>query len=203
MGRRSDHTREEIRAMALQATEKLLEKSGLAGLTARKVASAIGYTVGTLYLVFRNQDDLIQQANARTLDTLYRRLTALDTRADPHAGLRALAREYLRFALAHTHRWSAIFDHTPANQQLAPAWYNERVDRLFAVPESALQALDPQRKPHAVTLAARALWAGVHGVVVLSLKDKLALGDHNRQPAVIEELVDSLVTNYLVGYQSH
>ena len=51
-------------------------------------------------------------------------------------------------------------------------------------------------------LAARALWAGVHGVVVLSLKDKLVLGEQTEQPAVLEELVDSLVTNYLVGYRS-
>ncbi len=188
--------------MALNATEALLAQGGLAGLTARKVAGAIGYTVGTLYLVFRNQDDLIQQVNARTLDTLYERLAAIDTTANPGAGLCALAREYLHFALDNPHRWNAVFDHTAADQQASPAWYEERVTRLFAVPETALRAIDPARDPRAVTLAARALWAGVHGVIVLSLKDKLALGEQTTEPAVLEELVDSLVINYLKGYQA-
>ena len=58
--------------MALQATEKLLEKSGLAGLTARKVASAIGYTVGTLYLVFRNQDEPDSLPQLVTATSAYR-----------------------------------------------------------------------------------------------------------------------------------
>ena len=59
MARRSDHSREELREMALAATEEIIDQQGLAGLTARKVAAGIGYTVGTLYLVFRNLDDLI------------------------------------------------------------------------------------------------------------------------------------------------
>ncbi|MFC1797586.1 helix-turn-helix domain-containing protein [Pseudomonadota bacterium] len=37
---------------------------GYEGLSARKVAAAIGYTVGTLYLVFENLDDLSQAEHA-------------------------------------------------------------------------------------------------------------------------------------------
>ena len=57
MGRRSAHSRDEIRDMAISAASKIVEKQGFQSLTARKVASEIGYTVGTLYHVFRNFDD--------------------------------------------------------------------------------------------------------------------------------------------------
>ncbi|NJN45315.1 MAG: hypothetical protein HC808_01125 [Candidatus Competibacteraceae bacterium] len=40
MGRRNDHSREEIREMALQAAESIVVERGLAGLSARKIARA-------------------------------------------------------------------------------------------------------------------------------------------------------------------
>ena len=53
-------------------------------MSARKVATAIGYTVGTLYLVFENIDDLILNVNARTLDRLHSRMSAVRANAlDP------------------------------------------------------------------------------------------------------------------------
>ena len=76
MARRSDHSREELREMALSAAEQIVVEQGYEGLSARKVASAIGYTVGTLYLVFENIDDLILNINARTLDRLHAKMTA-------------------------------------------------------------------------------------------------------------------------------
>ena len=54
MARRSDHTREEIREMALVATEQIVSVAGFSALSARKIAKKIGYTVGSLYLLFDN-----------------------------------------------------------------------------------------------------------------------------------------------------
>ena len=68
MGRRNEHTRDELREIGLRAAEELVAAHGLAGLSARKVAARIGYTVGSLYMVFRNLDDLIAQMNERTLE---------------------------------------------------------------------------------------------------------------------------------------
>ncbi|MEZ5601737.1 MAG: helix-turn-helix domain-containing protein, partial [Candidatus Competibacteraceae bacterium] len=63
MGRRNEHTREELRQIALEAAEELVAAQGLSGLSTRKVAARIGYTVGSLYMIFRNLDDLIAQMN--------------------------------------------------------------------------------------------------------------------------------------------
>lgn len=67
MARRSDHSREEIKEMALTAALTILEEEGARGLTARKVATAIGYTVGTLYLVFKNQQEMVSQTQCGKL----------------------------------------------------------------------------------------------------------------------------------------
>jgi len=70
MGRRYDHTRKELKEMAIKAGTKLIEDKGLQNCSARKIAKKIGYSVGTLYNVFENYDDLVLHINAVTLDDL-------------------------------------------------------------------------------------------------------------------------------------
>ena len=149
MGRRNEHTREELREISLRAAEQLVAAHGLSGLSARKIASAIGYTVGSLYMVFRNLDDLILQMNERTLDQLYARLADAVTHAEqPSVGsIRALAQAYLGFALAETNRWLALYEHRMAEAQTAPDSFSEKVARMFELVQHHLALLSPQRPP--------------------------------------------------------
>ncbi len=80
MGRRSDHSRDNLRAMILEAARAILAADGLRGLTARRIAKAIGYSPGTLYNFFTNIDELILHVNAQTLDVVYDRLSAASGR---------------------------------------------------------------------------------------------------------------------------
>ena len=85
MGRRSEHSRDQIAGMALEAASRLVQAHGLSGLSARRIAAEIGYTPGTLYLVFRNLDELILHLNGTTLDALFQRLETAhgETRKSP------------------------------------------------------------------------------------------------------------------------
>ncbi len=66
MARRADHTREELASMALKAARDIIVKSGAAAFSTREVAARMGYTVGTLYQLFRDAEDLIERVNAET-----------------------------------------------------------------------------------------------------------------------------------------
>lgn len=198
MGRRNEHTREELREISLRAAEQLVTAHGLSGLSARKIASAIGYTVGSLYMVFRNLDDLILQMNERTLDQLYNRLAdAVTNREQPPASsVRALAQAYLSFALDETNRWLALYEHRMPEGQSAPDSFSEKVARMFELVQHHLALLSPHRSPEDSALAARALWSGIHGVCVLSLDRKLeTIGG-----VPMEEVAASLLDNYLAGF---
>ena len=61
MGRRSDHSRAELRDLILEAGETLMAESGLSGFSAREVAKRVGYTIGTIHNVFGNVDGLMAQ----------------------------------------------------------------------------------------------------------------------------------------------
>ncbi|MEN8259323.1 MAG: TetR/AcrR family transcriptional regulator [Pseudomonadota bacterium] len=197
MARRSDHSREEIREMVLRATESIVSEQGYAGLTVRKVAMRIGYTVGSIYLVFKNLDDLILHVNARTLEELSRKLDeSMSAQRSPMDNINALGRAYLRYASERFYRWSMIFEHRFPDTDAVPEWYLERVLELIKKVEIQCAGLASHRSEAEIRLAARTLWSGVHGVCILALTGKLAVvGSED-----VERSVDSLVTNYLQGW---
>lgn len=197
MARRSDHSREELRELALSAAENIVAEHGYEGLSARKVAAAIGYTVGTLYLVFENIDDLILQVNARTLDRLHARMADLQANtANPREYLVQLGQVYIRFADDDPHRWAMVFEHRLADDREVPAWYHDKVMRMFAMVEAGLEPLAGKRSPQEITQAARALWGGVHGICILALSDTLGITGADS----VAKLTTSLISNYLAGF---
>lgn len=197
MARRNDHSREEIREMALAAAEQMVAEQSYAGMSARKVAAAIGYTVGTLYLVFENLDDLILHINARTLDRLHARMTESQANSgDARDYLLQLGEVYIRFADDDPNRWAMVFEHRFSGDQLVPAWYQEKIARMFALVEEGLEPLAKNRPRQELTQAARALWGGVHGICILALTDNLGVAGVDS----VQELTHTLISNYLKGF---
>ncbi|HID44223.1 MAG TPA: TetR/AcrR family transcriptional regulator [Chromatiaceae bacterium] len=197
MARRNDHSRDEIREMALAAAEKLVSAQGAKGLSARKVAAAIGYTVGTLYLVFDNLDDLILQINARTLDRLHdRMLEELARHKDPMERLLQLGHTYISFADEETHHWELVFEHRLPEGQQPPEWFREKVARMFSLVETSLEPLATTRSPDEIKQAAAALWSGVHGICILAISKQLDVAGVDS----VQDLTHSLMSNYLRGF---
>lgn len=198
MARRNDHSREELHALALDAAQAIVVEEGYDKLSARKIATRMGYTQGTLYLVFHNLDDLIVQLNARTFDELYAALHAIaQDRARPPdwTTVRALGRAYLAFAEQHTQRWRLIFDHRLPYED-TPAWFQAKVQQGFAMVEGLLAEVAQGHSKKEIKLAARALWGGVHGVCMLALTGNLV----ETEQGSTRKLVDSLIECYLKGF---
>ncbi len=199
MARRGDHSREEIRNMAMEAAEKIVMEQGHAKLTARKVAQEIGYAVGTLYLVFSNLDNLILHVNARTLDRIYQSMTDIQVQnLTGEDRLVRIGQIYISFAYADPHRWAFIFEHRLPEGQCLPVWFSEKITRVFAVVDDALRPLASHLSETEIKQASRALWAGVHGVCILSITQKL----DNANEKYALDLATSLMENYLSGLRT-
>lgn len=195
MARRSDHTREEIKAMAIAAGQRIIAEKGFSGFSARQVAREIGYTVGTLYNIFENHDDIILHINAVTLDDMAAFIAKKVSPALQGAkAIRQLAECYLAFAETHYYRWSALFEHNLPPDMKLPDWYAAKLQHLFAMVEQPLLPLTNNNRRKAGR-AAKTLWAGIHGICALGLTGKLDVV--GAEP--IQKLTDSLIDNYLRG----
>lgn len=195
MARRSEHSREELRDLVLGAAEQLIVEKGLGGLSARAIARRIGYTPGTIYLIFSNLDDVILHVNARTLDWLMVPMQAAVAEDAPASTqlLRA-AHAYAEFARAHPNLWRACFEHRLPETVVGPDYIDERIERLVALIMGPLARASGARG-EALDVAAQALWSGVHGICILTLTNKL----HMVGGQATAHLTDDLVTNYLNG----
>jgi AcrR family transcriptional regulator len=172
VARRNDHSRDELRRMSLQAAEAILDEDGVGALSVRRIAQSIGYSHGTLYLVFRNLDGLLLELNGRTLDGLADALEeALQGHPPGRERLHALARAYLAFARRNTARWRLVFEHHLPEGEPTPAWVSSKVARGHALLDLALAGCGvPAGQRPSLGLA---LWCAIHGVTVLALDDKL------------------------------
>ncbi|MFB1490534.1 MULTISPECIES: TetR/AcrR family transcriptional regulator [unclassified Thiocapsa] len=196
MGRRGEHSKDELATMALDAAVALLEVEGPERLTTRAVAGRIGYTVGSLYFVFRNREDLILQVNERTLDELRVHITAaLADVTEARVSLLAMGRAYLAFASAHPTRWRLIFEHARAPGSDLPESLVRKIEAFFLQVAESIAALNPWASPAEVRRSAQSLWGGVHGITVLALTGKLAIGGD----APAEVLTAELIGRYLDG----
>ncbi len=172
-------------------------EQGYKGLSARKVARAIGYTVGTLYLVFENLDDLIRQINGRTLDRLHCRMAeAQASCGDVRECLLQLGQTYIRFAAEDTHRWTMMFEHRYTEAKALPDWYEAKITSMLALVEECIKPLATHRSEAEIALAARALWGGMHGICILALTDKLGVVGIDS----VHDFTQSLMSNYLKGF---
>ena len=198
MGRRNEHTQEQQREMALAAAELLIVKEGIAGFSMRKVARAIGYTVGNLYLLFANQDDLLAAINERTADALHTCLRdASDALQEPRARLHAMAGAYIEFAQRQPHRFNLMFEHRLPPAMTPRHATDVRIRRLFELVENNVRPLLPKARPEALRAAAAALWSAVHGVCALVVSGKL--GWSGTDPRDVSHGVVDIVLNGLAG----
>ena len=197
MARRSDHSHDEIRNMILNAAETIVMEHGLKGLSTRKVTRDIGYTVGTLYLVFENLDDLVTHINARTLNRLYQLLTDKDTEnLTEKERLHRLGQIYVNFAYADPHCWALIYEDRHSIGRPIPDWYKKNILQMFSVIEEVMKPLAPSRTDGEIEQTASALWAGIHGICMLGITQKLNCVDKD----CVLKLVEYLINNFLKGF---
>ncbi len=197
MGRRNDHPREEIKKMAIEAGKKILVEEGFSKLGARKIARAIGYTVGTLYNVFDNYLDIVLHINAETLDDIKNHLeNSIVPGQEGTVALTTIGLSYVEYARENKNLWSALYDFQHPEDTDMPEWYVEKVNSVFSLPVKALIPLfngDIERAKN----EARILWGGVHGICVLGLTRRLS---HDSEE-LLKTKVRSLIENYLRGLE--
>lgn len=197
MARRNKHSLEEIREMVLDAAETIIVNDGYSALTVRKIAMDIGYTVGSVYMVFANMADLLMHIKGNTVDELTGQLQQVQG-CPSEQQVTELAKAYLHFAARNFNRWTLIYMHDAET----PDWYQQKINGVFSLVEAQFAQLAPDSSAQQCKQAARALWSGVHGICTLSLTDKLDAEGINDVENAIVLLVESFIRGWVGSLSS-
>ncbi|WP_404356719.1 TetR/AcrR family transcriptional regulator [Methylotuvimicrobium sp. KM1] len=171
MARRYEHSQEEIKAMVMQAANQIIVEQGGAALNVRKIAMTIGYTVGSIYMVFENMADLVLHVNAETLDEIASALNKVET-GSASRDLEEIAKAYLKFASLNFNRWSMLFGNRFVDSGHFPDWYRAKMNRLEEIITTQIARLHPENNPQQNQRIGNALWGGIHGVCLLSINGR-------------------------------
>ncbi|MBL4850713.1 MAG: TetR/AcrR family transcriptional regulator [Gammaproteobacteria bacterium] len=194
MARRNDHSREQLRDLAIQSVLNLVDHDAFISVTARAVTRDMGYTVGTLYLVFRNLDDLLVQVNAELLKRIHLDMQfAVKNAVDPQTTIFTLAKCYFSLAEQYPGRWQLL---SRRHDKASDDGIDNIVEAIFILVENELTRLAPTRNSKEIALAARALWSAVHGICVVNASSHLRRQAHYDT----RSLARTLIQTYLSGF---
>jgi AcrR family transcriptional regulator len=165
-----------LRQELITAAEHMIEAQGLGELRARDLAKSAGCSLGAIYNVFADLDELILEVNANTLRAIDQTMSAIEE-PDPVLQFLGLADAYTSYAAGNRLRWDALFNHRMAAEATAPSWFLELQSSAFSHIEGPLTVLCPGLVPEARALLGRNIFAAVHGMVALGLDKRVAPTD--------------------------
>lgn len=199
MARRSTHTPEELRQRILEAAQSIIERDGLVGLSAREIARLIDYSPGTLYNIFENLDDVLLTLQSNMVGSLVNVLKNVPQGHAPAGNIDALARAYLDFALDNKRMWNLLFTHYLPQGMAAPQALHENVNMVSAIVAEALTPLMAKSSPTEIEIAAKTLWASVHGITAIAVTDK----GPTLTSATAHVFLKQLISTYTRGLTTH
>ena len=182
------HPPEGTRSRLLRVAREIVEKDGLAAVTLRAVGAAAKVSRGAPYRHFTEKSDLLAAVAAQALQTLAATVdgAARDT-TDPVTRINQALRAYVEMALRSPELYSFTFSTDP------------RVAQSVELHEAGLGAygalhrlvIGANRSNLPADLVTSALWATVHGSVMLVLAGHTEPDQHLDDPLTVIKLAAS------------
>jgi AcrR family transcriptional regulator len=195
---RRERHRASLRREILDAASRLFVEEGYQRLTMRRLAERIEYSPTTIYLYFRDKNELLAAVCEETFAQLAAKLERLKNSAPtPLALLREGLRTYVEFGLAHPNQYIVTFI-SPNPGQIRPEFETSAGGRAFDTLRQSVGACAETGDIHtaSVEATAQALWAAVHGITSLFITEK------GFPFAARQALVDHLIDTLLAGLKS-
>ena len=160
-----EHTADRI----LRAARTLFEREGAAGVSMRRVATAVGVTPMAIYRHFPNREALLKRIGDDSFDAIARHWHARARGGDVLERLLAVQRIYLDYALAHPHLFDHAFSTARTDARRFPEDFHARRSPTLNVVADAVE--DAMRagvlREDDVWDVAVTLWAHTHGLIAL------------------------------------
>jgi AcrR family transcriptional regulator len=193
---RRQREKENLRRRILDAARKIVVAEGIEGLTIRRVADAVEYAPGTLYLYFENRDAIARDLCLEIFQEMHNAIAPVAKIKDPQKRFRAFLRKYADFALGDPGMYRLAF---MSSQKFSDALLREGLiegedgagRKLFALLVKTIAEI--RGKESDSFALAEMVWVAVHGLV--SLKSAC----HIYPVTPVDSLVDKLASTLLAG----
>ena len=176
---RREQEKQELSQTILHTAGELFLEQGYEHFSLRQVAERIGYAPGTIYLYFKDKDEVLSRLASDGFARFEQVLAeAAHSETEPLARLRALGKAYITFGLQHPAAYQLMFVQRPEflleaqqkNEDICET--EEDVDSAFRLlVDEVTQAMQAGViRQGDIYGTCDALWAMVHGIVTIAIR---------------------------------
>jgi AcrR family transcriptional regulator len=163
---RKERERADMQKRILEAAQNIFLADGFDGLSIRKIADVIEYSPATIYLYFKDKDEILYHLHSMGFEQMYRDFIAVPADKSPFERIRQFGEIYLQFGLHNPLMYKLMFQ---AQEPMRCSCFSlddmakyDVFGYLIQTVEAAIEAKQIWGDPQ---LIAMTLWMNVHGLV--------------------------------------
>lgn len=173
---RKAREKEELRQLILQGARKLFVEKGIAHTTIRNIADAIDYSIGTVYVYFKDKNAILHTLHTQGFILLREYFQRMGHIEDPMDRLKMMGRLYIRFAMENPDMYDLMF-----NLEAPMEYLEERHSEEWNEGRTTFEVLRQtvahcQAKGHfqgsGVEPLSFMIWGMVHGMCSLEIRQR-------------------------------
>jgi len=187
-----------LREDILKVSRAVLIKQGFGKMTMRKIAAEVDVSATSIYLYFKNKDDLllalIETSIEKLAGALQKEFSAGD---DPVRKLEKMANSFITFALDNPQEYEIIYMVRPEEMPKYPKEKFKQVRKIYEMLADIIE--EGKMKGHFSVddplMSAYTIWAQLHGVASVIISKRL----DTRIPAVkfVRHAVDHIIQGFI------
>jgi AcrR family transcriptional regulator len=188
-----------LREEILEVSKEILIEDGFSKMSMRKIAKRADITATSIYLHFKNKDDLLLALIEESIENLKKVLMdVIDPSKDLIRQLEDLANIYVKYALEHPQEYQIIYMVRPEEM---PKYPKEKFKNIRSTYELLADIISEGKNDGLIDvesslISAYTLWAQLHGVVSVILSKRL----DTRIPR--DQFIEQAVENIIQGFIS-
>jgi AcrR family transcriptional regulator len=185
---RKAREKEELKVLILKASMKLFVEKGIEQTTIRSIADAIDYSIGTVYVYFKDKRAILHALHTECFGELGGQFRVLYNVKDPMERLKAMGKVYIQYAMDNPDKYDLMFSLKEPMEFLddiqAKDWAEGAAtfEVLRATVQECIKA--GHFKGHSLEPLSYMIWSCVHGMCSLEIRARTK-GVHLNNPDTI------------------
>lgn len=171
---RKKKEKEDKRTLILDAARKVFLEKGYAQASIRNIAEEIEHSPGTIYLYFKDKDDIFHALHEEGFGRMLQKMEPLRFVSDPFERLKAMGRIYLDFAKNNKDFYDLMFViQSPLKHETEDEKWEMGTRTLNALKDIIRECQEAGRfQGKDIDYLSFMIWSGVHGMATLYCHDR-------------------------------
>ena len=185
----------------LDTAMRLFLDDGFENVTIRGIAKAIEYSPATIYLYYKDKNEILYALHSKGFDMLHEKQSKVLAIRDPWKRLREHGRIYLAFAIENPEYYDLMFImRGPAEKIKEKEKWESGLRSFDLLKDNVRQCMDAGYiKKGSPDVAAFAFWSLTHGLASLVIRDRCIMFPEDKVDLMIEKARNYIMDNFVTG----